>query len=226
MRAIIFGATGMVGQGVLNACLRDDTITEILAIGRNPTGRAHPKLHEIHHKDFTDFTTISGQLADYDGCFYCLGNSSAGMTEADYRRISYDFPLAAAHAVLTMSPDITFCYVSGAGADSTGKTRMMWARVKGETENALLALTPRAYMFRPGLIVPLPGTTAKTAAYEILYRVLTPLSPLLRRLAPRHVTNSTDIGRAMIHTVLVRPARRTLTTADINNEAASRQSKQ
>ncbi|MEU7560356.1 NAD-dependent epimerase/dehydratase family protein [Streptomyces eurythermus] len=222
MRIIVFGATGMVGQGVLDACLRDDAVTEVLAVGRTRTGRTHPKLRELHHEDFTDFTAVQDRLAGYDGCFYCLGTSALGVTEADYRVVSYAFPLAAARALLEASPGIAFCYVSGAGTDPTGKTRLMWARVKGETENALLALTPRAFMFRPGIITPLPGTTAKTPLYALLYRVLTPLAPLIRRVAPRHITSSTDLGRAMIHTVRTGAPRRTLTNADINETAASR----
>ncbi|MFE9614008.1 NAD-dependent epimerase/dehydratase family protein [Streptomyces sp. NPDC006012] len=222
MRTIIFGATGMVGQGVLDACLRDDEVTDVLAIGRTPTGRAHPKLHEAHHGDFTDFTALQDQLAGYDACFYCLGISAAGKTEADYRTVSQDFPLAAAHALLAANPDLAFCYVSGAGTDPTGRSRMMWARVKGETENALLALSPRSYMFRPGFITPLPGTTSKTAWYALLYRALAPLNPLLRRLAPRHVTSSAQLGQAMIYTVHAGPPSRVLATVDINEAAASR----
>ncbi|GHE98945.1 epimerase [Streptomyces spiralis] len=222
MRIIIFGATGMVGQGVLDACLRDDAVTDVLSIGRTPTGRTHPKLHETHHEHFTDFTSIQEQLAGYDGCFYCLGTSAFGMTEADYRVVSYDFPLAAARALLAAGPDIAFCYVSGAGTDGTGKTRMMWARVKGETENALLELTPRAYMFRPGFIMPLPGTTAKTKSYALLYRALAPLYPLLRRIVPNHVSSSVQVGQSMIQTVHAGAPRRVLATADINEAAASR----
>ncbi|WAL75780.1 NAD-dependent epimerase/dehydratase family protein [Kitasatospora sp. YST-16] len=222
MRTIIFGATGMVGQGVLDACLRDDGVTDVLVVGRTPTGRTHPKLHEIHHGDFTDLTAIQEQLAGYDACFYCLGVSAAGRSEADYRTVSHDYPLAAARALLTASPDLAFCYVSGAGTDPTGRSRMMWARVKGETENALLELSPRAYMFRPALITPLPGTTSKTPWYTLLYRILAPLNPLLRRLAPRHVTSSTQLGQAMIRTAQDGPPGRVLATGDINEAAAAR----
>ncbi|MBV1949048.1 NAD-dependent epimerase/dehydratase family protein [Streptomyces sp. BV129] len=222
MRIIVFGATGMVGQGALDACLRDDAVTDVLVIGRTSTGRTHPKLHEIHHEDFTDFTAIQEQLAGYDGCFYCLGVSAAGMSEADYRVVSYDFPLAAARALLAASPGAAFFYVSGIGTDGSGKSRMMWARVKGETENTLLELTPRAYMFRPAFILPLPGTTAKTKWYALFYRVMAPLYPLLRRIAPRYVTSSAQLGRSMIQTVHAGAPRRVLATADINDLAASR----
>ncbi|MFF8772185.1 NAD-dependent epimerase/dehydratase family protein [Kitasatospora sp. NPDC015120] len=222
MRTIIFGATGMVGQGVLDTCLRDDDVTDVLVIGRTPTGRTHPKLHEIHHGDFTDLTAVQDRLAGYDACFYCLGVTAAGRTEAEYRTVTHDYPLAAARALHAASPDLAFCYVSGAGTDPTGKSRMMWARVKGETETALLQLSPRSYMFRPGYITPLPGTTSKTAWYTLFYRALAPLNPLLRRLAPRHVTSSAQLGQAMVHTARTRPPGRVLTTADINNAAALR----
>ncbi|SHN39717.1 NAD-dependent epimerase/dehydratase family protein [Cryptosporangium aurantiacum] len=219
-RVIVFGATGMVGQGVLEACLRDDTITEVLVIGRSSTGRTHPKLRELHHEDFTDFTPIQDQLSGYDACFFCLGVSALGMTEAAYRAITVDFTLAAAKTLLAVNPDLAFCYVSGAGTDGTGKTRMMWARVKGELENTLLAMTPRAYMFRPAFILPLPGGKAKTKSYVLLYRVVTPLYPALRRLAPRIVTTSLLLGQAMIAVTRTGRTNRVLATGDINEVAA------
>lgn len=221
MRIIVFGATGMVGQGVLEACLREEEVTEVLVVGRTPTGRSHPKLRELHHEDFTDFTAVKDQLAGYDACFYCLGTSAVGMSEADYRIVSFDFPLAAARALLATAPDAAFCHVTGAGTDGTGKTRMMWARVKGQTENTLLELNPHAYMFRPAFIVPLPGTKAKTKSYVLLYRVVTPLYPLLRRLIPRYVTTSLQLGQAMLRATRHGSPRRVLETADINHLAAA-----
>ena len=220
MRIIVFGATGMVGQGVLEACLRDAEVDDVLVIGRTPTGRLHPKLRELHHEDFTDFTSINDQLPGYDACFYCLGTSAVGMTETDYRVISHDYPLAAARALLAVNPGSVFCYVSGAGTDRAGKSRMMWARVKGGTENALLELTPRTFMFRPAMIVPLPGTKPKTRAYALLYRVVTPLYPVLRRIAPRHVTTSLRLGQAMLQAARGTATRRVLATADINELSA------
>jgi uncharacterized protein YbjT (DUF2867 family) len=217
MRIVIFGATGMVGRGVLEACLRDDAITGVLVLGRSPTQRIHPKLREIHHEDFTDVTRVQARLSGYDACFFCLGTSSLGMTEAAYRRVTYDFTLAAARALLSANPDLTFCYVSGAGADGTGKTRMMWARVRGETENALLAMTPRAYVIRPAFILPLSGTRSRTR----IYRVLTPFYPVLRRLGPRHVTTSLRLGQAMIKIARCGADRRILTTSDINDAVLS-----
>jgi uncharacterized protein YbjT (DUF2867 family) len=139
----------------------------------------------------------------------------------EYRRVSYDFPLAAARALLIASPDLVLTYVSGVGTDGTGTTRMMWARVKGETENALLALSPRAYMFRPAFVLPLPGTTSKTALYVLLYKVLGPLYPVLRRTAPRYVTTSLQLGQAIIRTARCRATRHVLATAHINQLAAS-----
>ncbi len=220
MRIIVFGATGMVGQGVLEACLRDPAVTEVLVIGRTPTGRAHPKLHEIRHQDFTDYSAIEDRLTGYDACFFCLGVSAASLSEAAYRAITCDVTLAAARALLAANPELSFCYVSGAG--TSGTSRMMWARVKGEVENALLELSPRACMFRPAFIMPLPGTEAKTTSYVLLYRIVTPLYPLLRRLVPRYVTTSLTLGQAMIQTTAAGAPRRVLETADINAVAASR----
>ncbi|HET6212143.1 MAG TPA: NAD(P)H-binding protein, partial [Micromonosporaceae bacterium] len=159
MKVILFGATGMVGQGVLRECLLDPDVQEVLAIGRTPTGTHHPKLREIAHTDFLDFSTIENALAGYDACFFCLGVSSAGMSEDAYRRVTYDVTMAAARALAAANPSMTFVYVSGQGTDSSEHGRSMWARVKGETENALLAMPLRAYMFRPGYIQPMHGIT-------------------------------------------------------------------
>ncbi|MFE9455132.1 epimerase [Streptomyces sp. NPDC006739] len=161
------------------------------------------------------------RLTGYDACFYCLGTSAIGMSEADYRVVSYDFPLAAARALLAVSPGLAFAYVSGIGTDGTGKSRMMWARVKGETENALLELSPRAHTFRPAFILPLPGTKAKARVHVLLYRALSPLYPVLRRIAPRYVTTSVHLGQAMIHIARCGGRRRILATADINEAAAT-----
>jgi uncharacterized protein YbjT (DUF2867 family) len=219
MRVIVFGATGMVGQGVLEACLRDDTVTEVLVIGRSTTGRSHPKLHEIQHADFTEFSGIQDQLTGYDACFFCLGVSALGMSEQAYRAITAGFTLAAARTLLATNPDLAFCYVSGVGADGTGRTRMMWARVKGELENTLLQMSPRTHMFRPAFILPLPGGRAKTMWYVVLYKILTPLYPVLRRLAPRFVTTGLILGEAMIATAHNGASQRILEAGDINDVA-------
>ncbi|MER6580446.1 NAD(P)H-binding protein [Nonomuraea sp. NPDC001023] len=196
MRVIIFGATGMVGRGVLRECLLDERVTAVLTVGRSPTGTVHPKLRELTHADLSDLSDIEDELSGYDACFFCLGVSSAGMSERDYRRVTYDYTLAAGTTLARLSPSSTFVYVSGAGTDAHG--RAMWARVKGATENALLALPFHAYMFRPGYIQPMHGVTSRTRWYRLAYVVAAPLYPLLRRLFPASVTTTERIGQAMI----------------------------
>lgn len=199
MKVILFGATGMIGQGALRACLADPDVTRVLSVVRTPGGTPHPKLREVQHRDFRDYAAIAEDLAGYDACMVCLGVSAAGMSEAEYTAITYDVTLAAARAVLAASPDATFLYVSGAGTDATEKGRAMWARVKGRTENALLALPFRAaYMLRPGFIQPTEGIVAKTPLYRIGYAVIGPLFPLLRALFPNHLITSVELGRAMV----------------------------
>lgn len=198
MNVILFGATGMVGQGVLRECLLDPGVERVLAVGRAPTGQVSPKLRELVHRDFTDFSAIEGELTGHDACFFCLGVSSAGMKEADYRRVTHDFTLAAATALARANPRMTFVYVSGAGTDGSERGRSMWARVKGETENALLRLPFKAVMFRPAAIQPLHGITSRTALYRALYPLLAPLFPVLKALFPRYVTTTERVGRAMI----------------------------
>ncbi|MEU7857654.1 NAD-dependent epimerase/dehydratase family protein [Nonomuraea sp. NPDC049141] len=214
MRVIIFGATGMVGQGVLRECLVDDRVEAVLTVGRTPTGRTHDKLREITHGDLLDLTPIEADLSGYDACFFCLGVSSAGMSEQDYRRVTYDYTLAAGDTLARLSPGSTFVYVSGVGTDEHG--RAMWARVKGQTENALLALPLEAFMFRPGYIQPMHGVTSRTTWYRLAYVAMAPLYPVLRRLFPKAVTTTEQIGRAMI-TVAERGApRRVLGPLEIN----------
>ncbi|GGO79651.1 NAD(P)H-binding protein [Nonomuraea cavernae] len=214
MKVIIFGATGMVGQGVLRECLADDRVEAVLTVGRAPTGQAHPKLREITHADLLDLDPIEGDLAGHDACFFCLGVSSTGMNERDYRRITYDFTLSAGTTLARLSPGSTFVYVSGAGTDADGRT--MWARVKGATENALLTLPLEAYMFRPGYIQPLHGITSRTRWYRLAYVVTVPFYPVLRRLLPSAVTTTEQIGRAMITVAEHGAPKRILGPADIN----------
>ena len=220
MKVVLFGATGMVGQGVLRECLLDPGIDHVLSIGRNKTGQPHPKLRELEHCDFLDFSGIENQLTGYDACFFCLGVSSAGMNEEAYRRVTYDFTLAAARAMARQSPRLTFIYVSGTGTDSTERGRVMWARVKGATENALRTLGFRAaYSFRPGYIQPLHGVTSRTPWVRALYVVAAPLYPLLNALAPRYVTTTERIGRAMINVAARGWRSAVLETPDINEAA-------
>ncbi|CAM5229520.1 epimerase [Streptomyces spiroverticillatus] len=197
MNVLLFGATGMVGQGVLRECLLDDRVTRVLAVVRGPLDVEHPKLRTLVHRDFTDFSGVADAFADIDACFFCLGVTSAGKREDEYRRITYDYTLAAARA-LPANPDLTFVYVSGEGTDSTGAGRSMWARVKGRTENELLAMPFHAYMFRPGFILASNGEQSRTPAYRRLYPVFSRLYPLVRRIAPNKVTTTENIGRAML----------------------------
>lgn len=199
MRIVLFGATGMVGQGVLRECLRDPAVTAVLAIGRSSTGVQHPALRELKPADFADLSALAPELRGVDACFYCLGVSAAGLSAADYRRITYDYTLAAATLLARLNPAMTFIYVSGQGTDPTGRSRFRWARVKGATESALLALPiRRAVMFRPGFIQALGGIRSKTRLYRVLYAATAPLLPLLRRLLPGQVTTTELVGRAML----------------------------
>ncbi len=199
MKVILFGATGMIGQGVLNAALADAGGERVLAVVRSPLGERHDKLRELQHKDFNDFSAVAGELAGYDACLFCLGVSAGGMSEPEYTAITYDVTLAAAKAVLAASPSARFLYVSGAGTDSSEKGRTMWARVKGRTENALLSMPFKsAHMLRPGAIQPLDGIVSKTPAYRMLYSALGWLFPLAKAVAPRQIITTRELGRAML----------------------------
>ncbi|HEY7223994.1 MAG TPA: NAD-dependent epimerase/dehydratase family protein [Micromonosporaceae bacterium] len=211
MRVLIFGATGMVGQGVLRECLLDERVTEVLTIGRRPTGQAHPKLREVVTADLTG---VGEPLSQFHACFFCLGVSSVGMGEAQYRRITYDLTLAVARPLAEANHEMTFVYVSGAGTDTTG--RMMWARVKGETEDALLALPFHGYAMRPAFIQPMHGVRSRTFWYRAIYLATSPLSPLMLRVAPRSATTTQRLGRAMIQLALAGSPKRILDSADIN----------
>ena len=217
MRVLLFGATGMVGQGVLRECLLDSDVDGGVCVGRGRTGQQHPKLRELSHGDFLDFSPIEDQLSGFDACFFCLGVSSAGVSEENYRRITYDFTLAAARVLVRLNPNMTFIYVSGMGTDSTEHGRSMWARVKGKTENELLRLPFRAaYMFRPGVIVPLHGILSKTPLYRLPYKLLGPLLPALQKRFPKYVTSTEQIGRAMLKVAKHGWPKRVLETFDIN----------
>ncbi|HWP98809.1 MAG TPA: NAD(P)H-binding protein [Syntrophomonadaceae bacterium] len=217
MKVILFGATGMVGQGVLRECLLDSDVENVLAVGRTPTGLQHEKLREIIHQDFLDYSAIGDQFSGYDTCFFCLGVSSAGMSEENYHFVTYKITMAAAESLARL-PNMTFVYVSGMGADSSEGGRTMWARVKGQTENALLRLPFKAaYMFRPAIIQPLHGIKSKTRLYRVLYMVLGPLFPLWRAVFPKYVTTTEQVGRAMIKVAQQGVPKPVLENQDINN---------
>jgi uncharacterized protein YbjT (DUF2867 family) len=217
MKVILFGATGMVGQGVLRECLLAPDVQGVLTIGRSVTGQQNAKLQEIAQKDLANLSSIEGQLSGYDACFFCLGVSSVGMNEEDYRRITYDLTIAVARTLVRLNPAMTFVYVSGTGTDSTEQGRSMWARVKGKTENDLLKMPFKAaYMFRPGYIQPLHGIRTKTAWYGAVYAVIKPFYPVLKLLFPRFVTTTECIGRAMLTVTRQGAPKRWLENADIN----------
>ena len=217
MKVILFGATGMVGQGVLRECLIDPGVTSVLAVGRSPTGQVHAKLRELVHGDFTDFSGIESDLTGYDACFFCLGVSSIGMDEARYRHLTYDITLAAATTLARLNPGMVFTYVTGRGTDSTEHGSLMWARVKGKTENNLLKLPFKAaYMFRPAGIQPLHGVRSKTAWVQAIYVVASPLLSYLVHAAPKYMTTSEQLGRAMLKVVRDGYPKPVLESEDIN----------
>lgn len=223
MRAIVFGGSGMIGQGVTLECLDDGTVSAVTVVGRSPCGLEHPKLREVLHRDFFDYSAIRDELAGHDACFFCLGVSAAGKGEAEYSRLTHDLTLAAADALVKASPDVIFCYVSGAGTDGSEQGRTMWARVKGRTENDLLGLPFRAaFMFRPGYVQPLRGVRSKTPVYQALYTVAAPLYPVWKRLFPDAVTTTVNVGKAMIRVVRDGYPRPIVETRDINMLAGER----
>lgn len=217
MKVVLFGGTGMVGQGVLRECLLDPGVERVLSVVRTASGQRHPKLRELVHRDFLDFSPIEHELSGYDAAFFCLGATSAGKSEKEYSRITYDITMAAATLLARLNPQMTFVFVSGAGTDSTERGKVMWARVKGRTENALLRLPFKAaYMFRPGVIEPMHGLKSRTALYRIPYLVLGPFLPWLRRRFPQYVTTTEQLGRAMIAAARHGAPRTLLESADIN----------
>jgi uncharacterized protein YbjT (DUF2867 family) len=218
MNVLLFGATGMIGQGVLRECLLDPGVESVVSIGRSASGVSNPKLREIIHADLADYSTIESELTGFDACFFCLGISSAGLTEEQYARVTYDITLRAAETLAHLNSGMTFVYVSGAGTDSTEHGRTMWARVKGRTENALLRLPFKAaFMFRPGIIVPRFGARSKTMSYRVLYTLTRPVLPLLRRAFPYQVLTTDEIGRAMLIVARSGAPKAILETADIRS---------
>jgi uncharacterized protein YbjT (DUF2867 family) len=217
MKVILFGATGMVGQGVLGECLRGADVESVLAVGRSPTGQTNAKLREIVHDNFLDYSALEPQLVGYDACFFCLGVSSVGMDEERYRHLTYDITMAAAATLARLNPGMVFVYVTGQGTDSTEQGRLMWARVKGKTENDLLKLPFKAaYMFRPAGIQPLHGIKSKTAWVQGIYVAAAPLLSLLNRVAPKYMTTTEQVGRAMIRVARDGYPKLVLESEDIN----------
>ncbi|GAB5539965.1 MAG: epimerase [Salibacteraceae bacterium] len=222
MKAIITGATGMIGKGVLLECLDHKEVTEVLVITRNPTGETHPKLMELIHKDFTNFDSIKDQMAGYDACYHCMGVSAATMNEANYTKLTYEVSIALANTLYALNPNMTFIYVSGVGTDSSEKGRQMWARVKGKTENDLLKIGfKQSYMFRPGMIVPLRGIKSRTKLYQFMYDYFMWLLWIVKAISPSSVIDTTKIGLAMIEVTSRGFEKPVLTPMDINECARS-----
>jgi uncharacterized protein YbjT (DUF2867 family) len=223
VKVILFGATGMVGQGVLRECLLDSEVESVLAIGRSKTGRQQEKLQEIVLADLADLAAVEGQLSGYDACFFCLGVSAVGMDELTYYRLTYELTTSIASTLAKLNPGMTFVYVSGTGTDSSERGRAMWARVKGKTENALLQMPFRgAYMFRPGYIQPLHGIRTKTRWCGAMYAVMAPLYPLWKLLFPKYVTTTECMGRAMIQVAKHGAPKHVLESRDINGVCEGR----
>ncbi len=193
----------MIGKGVLLECLDHEAISEVLVIGRNPVGITHPKLKEQLHQDFSDFTPLATSLVGYDACYYSLGISAAGLSEEQYRKITYDYTMALAEVLYQNNPEMTFIFVSGQGTDSSGTSSMMWARVKGKAENDLLEMGfKQAFMFRPGVLMPLRGIKSRTRAYQFMYDYFMWLVKAIKVLVPSYVVSTTQIGLAMIQATI------------------------
>ena len=195
IKAIITGATGMVGEGVLLACLDHPDVEQVLVINRKPGEVSHAKLREIIHTDFFDLAPIASQLTGYNACFFCLGVSSVGVSKEDYRRTTYDLTLNVAQLLVKSNPEMTFCYVTGAGTDSSEQGRVAWANVKGATENALMRLFKHAYMFRPGFMKASPGQKNVKSYYTYIAW----LYPIGRAVYPAGFCTLQEVGRAMIN---------------------------
>jgi uncharacterized protein YbjT (DUF2867 family) len=219
MNVLIFGATGMVGQGALRECLLAPDVARVQTIGRSAVDARHPKLTQIAHQDMWDYASLGDALSGFDACFFCLGVSSAGMKPEEYERITYGITIAAAETLSRLNPQMTFIYVSGAGTDSSERGRSMWARVKGKTENALLRLPFKAaYMFRPGIIEPAHKERSKTRFYRIFYGLAKPLLSLLRPVFPNAILTTEEIGLAMLEVARHGASKQVLENKDIRAE--------
>lgn len=216
MRVVLLGATGMVGGGVLIECLEDPSVEAVLSVGRRTLGRSDPKLEELVAADLFALSEHADRFEGYDACFYCLGTTSAGKSEDDYRRITRDLTVAIVDVLVAANPEMTVCFVSGQGSDSSESGRIMWARVKGEAENAVIERASKSYIFRPGFIQPLKGVRSGTALYQIPLTILAPVLPLMRKIMPRYITTTVIIGRAMIQAVESGYPKQILEGVDIN----------
>ena len=223
MKVAVFGGSGLIGDGFVQESLRAADVTEVIAVGQAPSNLTHEKLRQVVHRDFGDFTPISDDLADVDACFWALGVSAAGLSPQDYERITYGYTMAAAHTLAAVSPDLTFVYVSGGGTDSTEQGRSRWARVKGRTENAVIATFPNGYALRPGFVRPAHDMRSKTRMYRWADVAVAPIAPLLRalRLAPTLMTDTAQLGQVALHLARHGYTRHVLENRDIVTLAAA-----
>jgi len=216
MKVIITGSSGMVGQGVLLECLENPNITHVLVINRKPIASDHPKINEVLIDNFFKLDSIKQQLIGYDACYFCIGTSALGKDEAEYSKTTYNLTINFAKVFLEQNSKSVFCYVSGAGTDSTEQGRTMWARVKGKTENTLLKMSFKsAYMFRPGYIQPLKGVKSRTNWYSLIYKLFSPIYLILKQF-PSTATNTINIGKAMIKVVEGNYSNNILNNKEIN----------
>jgi len=220
VKVIVFGATGMVGQAVVRQCLLEDRVTSVLIVGRSSAGVSDPKVEELIHGDFLDFSSVATELTGYDACFFCLGVSAAGMSEPAYRRVTYFMTMAAARELAERNAKMRFLYISGAGTDSTEHGRTMWARIKGETENAVLSMPFEGYALRPGYIQPRHGVQSRNKLYRNIYRVTGRLYPALARVAPKYFIASDELALAMINIAANGSEKRILESSDLVRSAA------
>ena len=221
IKAILTGSTGMVGKGVLFECLESPDVDSVLVVNRSAIGIQHAKLKEVIHSYFFNLSPIKDKLDGYHACFFCLGCSTVGISKDEYHKITYDLTMNFANTLAKINSEMTFCYVTGAGTDSTEKSKMTWANVKGKTENAVLALPFTAkYMFRPGFIQAMKGIKSKTKLYNVIYTTLKPLYPIFKILFPKYITSTTQIGKAMIRVVIDGYEKKHLENRDINTLAA------
>lgn len=200
MKVLIFGATGMVGQGVLRECLAAQDVCQVTTVGRTPLELKHPKLQQLVHTDLMRLNERENELREFDACFFCLGVSSSCMSEDAYRQITLDLTLTVATLLARLNPAMTFVYVSGAGTDSSEQGRSMWARIKGKTENELKKLPFQAvYLFRPAIIQPLHGIKSKTLSYQYMYTLMSPFLTLIRWVFPNAIVTTEYVGKAMLN---------------------------
>jgi len=221
LKVVLFGSTGMIGQGVLRECLLDPHVSSVLAVGRGPSGQQHPKLKDLLMPDLADYSAVEKEFAGYNACFFCLGVASSGMKEAEYARVTYDFPMAAAQTMVRLNPLSSFVYISGEGADSSERGCIMWARIKGKAENAISKLPfKHVCSIRPGAVRPLHGIESRTTSYRIMYKMMTPLWPLLGWITPKSITNTERMGLAMLRIARHGAPKSVLFNADVNELAA------